>query len=93
MPRIEVHERHEEVKTDGRRGGDDQIGEDIVADLLWLTRIPQLRDDNVYGCKSCVCHDDAVSRHTRQEHFLGSLWSVTHGENELHADEKHNSVS
>lgn len=31
MPRIEVEEGHEEVETDGRASGDDEIGEYVVA--------------------------------------------------------------
>ena len=31
MPRIKVEERHEKVETDGGSGGNDEVGEDVVA--------------------------------------------------------------
>ena len=32
MPGVQIHEGHEEVEADGGSGGDDEVGEDVVAD-------------------------------------------------------------
>lgn len=46
VPGVEVEEGHEEVKADGCGGGDDEIGEDVVAEDLGLLWILQLFHDN-----------------------------------------------
>ena len=33
MPRVEVEEGHEEVEADGGAGGDDEVGENVVAEV------------------------------------------------------------
>ena len=78
MPWIEVHERHEKVQTNRCCGRDDQIREDVVANRFLGFGILELLHNNEDRGESRVGHDNAVSGHTRQEHLLGSLRSVTH---------------
>jgi hypothetical protein len=36
VPWVEVEEGHEEVESDSRGGGDDEVGEDVVPELEML---------------------------------------------------------
>lgn len=88
MPRIQVHEGHEEVETNRRPHRDNKVGEDISPYCLWCFWIFELDDDDVEGGEGSVRHDDTVHDHTPKEHLLGSLGSITHRQDELHADEQ-----
>lgn len=92
MPRVEVQETHEEVDTDGGTGGDDQVGEDIVSEFYlgpYIADTPREGlDDDVATAECRVCHDDAVQDHGGREHPLCALWTVTHTQDELRADQK-----
>ncbi len=39
MPRVQVEEGHEEVQADGRDGADNEIGENVVAELVRVIRL------------------------------------------------------
>lgn len=78
MPGVQVQEGHQEVEADGCGGGDDQVGEDIVAECFLGFGVFQLDHDDVDGGECGVGHDDAVCDHTAQEHLLGALWTVSH---------------
>lgn len=93
MPGVEVHEGHEEVKTDSGCRRNDEIGEGVVSDCLWRVVIFELVDDDVDRCKGRIGHDDSVADHTPEEHLLGTLRTVAHGQDELHADEKRTGVA
>lgn len=73
VPGIEVEEGHEEVDADGGAGGDDEVGEDVVANDEGRERGFELDDDYVEGGKCIVDHDDRVHDHTGHEHFLGAI--------------------
>lgn len=93
MPWVEVHEGHEEVEADGGGGGDDEVGKCVVADGFGRVAMFELVDNDIDGGEGCVCHDDAVADHAPEEHLLGTLRAVAHGEDELHADEQCASVA
>lgn len=93
VPGIEVEEGHEEVEADGCRGGDDEVREDVVAELLLGFGVAELHDDDVDGGEGGVGHDDAVRGHAAEEHFLGALRAVAHAEDELDADGQHAGVT
>ena len=88
VPRVEVEEGHEEVQADGGAGGDDEVGEDIVAELELGAGCGDLAYDDVDRGEGGVRHDDAVPNHGGEEHFLGALRPIAHGEDELHANEE-----
>ena len=92
MPWVEVEKGHHEVETDGRAGADDQVGEEIVAHLQ-VVGFFELFDDDEDGAECRVCHYYAVDEHGAEEHLLRSLWTIAHGENELHGDEEDACVS
>lgn len=60
VPRIEVEEGHEEVQTDGGGGGDDKVGEEVVAQFQRGRRGFELEDDDVKGGERGVGHDHRV---------------------------------
>ena len=60
MPGVEVKEGHEEVEANGGGGGDDEVGEDVVADGEGGFGGAKLDNDNVEGTKGGVGHDDGV---------------------------------
>lgn len=72
MPGVEVEERHEEVNADCGSCGDDEVGEDVVAEMKGCRRVTELGDYNVNGCEDGVCHDDGVTYEAAHKHFLGS---------------------
>lgn len=93
MPWVEIQEAHDEVDADGRDGGDNHVGEDVVAEFdlgTWILEC--LYHDEERG-EGRVCHDETIHNHARQVHLLRALWSITHTENELHTDEQYTSVS
>ena len=47
MPWVKVDKGHEEVYAYGRAGGDNQIGEDVVAKVEGRFRIFELDDHNI----------------------------------------------
>jgi hypothetical protein len=85
VPRIHVHEAHEQVQTDSRADRNDEVGEKVIANDLWCLGIPELNDNNVDRCEGGVGHDDTVPNHTPQKHLLGSLWPIAHTQDKLHA--------
>lgn len=96
MPWVQVDERDEEVQSNGRASRDDEICEDVVAELEALTlpvRRQELSDHNVKRRESGVCHDDTVEGHAEEIHPLGTLWSVAHRKNELYADQQDTAVA
>ena len=92
VPRIQIDEGHEEVKANSGTRRNDEVGEDIVADADGCL-VCKLSDDNVERGKCRVGHDDAEDDHAAQEHFLGALRPVAHGEDELHANEEDAGIS
>lgn len=60
VPGIEVEEGHEEVEADGGAGGDDQVREEVVAQLEGGAGRAQLEDDDVESREGGVGHDDRV---------------------------------
>ena len=88
MPWIQVHEGHEEVETNRCRSRDNEVGKNVGTDRLFRLRILELDNDNVEGSEGSVSHDDTIHDHTPEEHLLGTLGSVTHRQDELHADEQ-----
>ena len=93
VPGIEIHKGHEEVEADGRCGGDDEVGEGVVADCFGGIVVLELVDDNVDRGEGCVGHDETVADHTPKEHLFSALRTVAHGQDELHADEQRASVA
>lgn len=81
MPGVEIEEGHEEVQADGRGGGDDEIGEDVVADgdgsFIIAGVRGELEDDDVEGAEGGVGHYYRVDNHGREEHFLGTGLGVS----------------
>lgn len=73
MPWIEVEEGHEEVQPDGGGGGDDQVGEEVVAQFQRGRRGFELEDDDVKGGECGVSHDYRVHDQTGHEHLFGSI--------------------
>ena len=71
MPRIEIEKGHEEVDADcgGRR--DNEIGEDVVAEVKGGFWVLELYDYDIKGCKDRICHYDGIADKTAHEHFLG----------------------
>ena len=63
MPRVEIEEGHEEIESDGRGGGNDEIGEDVIAEHDGASRIFELPYHDEDGGKGGVNHDDAVDYH------------------------------
>ena len=78
VPGVEVEEGHEEVEADGGGGGDDQVGEDVVAELEGGVRVAELGDDDVEGGEGGVGHDYRVDYHAGHEHAFGAggVWLV-----------------
>ena len=58
MPGVEVEEGHEEVEADGGAGGDDEVGEDVVAQVEGDGGGFELGDDDVDRGEDGVDHDD-----------------------------------
>ena len=81
MPGIEVEEGHQEVQSHGRAGGDDEIGEDVVAQLERDGGSFELRNDDVDGGEDCVCHDDREDYHAGHEYLLGARETLSVSEN------------
>ena len=97
MPRIEVEEGHEEVEADGGDGADNEVGEDIVAELVGVVRLLQrmlgkLFDDDVECCEGRAGHDYRVCDDRAQEQLLRALRSVAHAEDELQTNQQHTDV-
>lgn len=93
VPGVEVEEGHDEVEADGGEGRDDEVREDVLAEVdirvVLLLELPH--DDEDCG-KGRVDHDDAVGDHAEHVQFLGALRTVAEGEDELCADEQHAGV-
>lgn len=86
VPGVEVEEGHEEVEADGGGGGDDQVGEHVVAEREAGVRVAELADDDVEGREGGVGHDDGVDDHAGHEHAFGAggrggglVWFVVGG--------------
>lgn len=88
VPGIEVEEGHEEVEADGGGGGDDEVGEEVVAQFQGGGGEAELQDDDVQGGEGGVGHYHGVDDQGGHEHFLGALRAVAHREDELRADEE-----
>ena len=96
VPRVQVHEGHEEVQADGRDGADDQVGEDVVSELIGrgigrdgLEGVGfELDDYDVQGREGGVGHDDRVGDHGGEEHAFCALRPVAHAQYELEADQQ-----
>ena len=72
MPGVEVEEGHEEVEADGGGGGDDEVGEDVVAEFEGGVGGSELGDDDVEGGEGGVGHYDGVDDYAGHEHSFGS---------------------
>lgn len=72
MPGVEVEEGHEEVEAHGGGGGDDEIGEEVVAEFEVRRGGFELEDYYVEGREGGVGHYDRVDDYARHEHSLGS---------------------
>lgn len=72
MPGVEVEEGHQEVEADGGGGGDDQVGEHVVAEREAGAWVAELGDDDVEGGEGGVGHYDGVDYHARHEHAFGA---------------------
>ncbi len=70
MPRIEVEEGHQEVEAQGGAGGDDEIGEHVVAERQGCLGVLQLGDDDIQRREGGIGHNDRVDDKTRHEHLL-----------------------
>lgn len=92
MPGVEVEERHEEVDAHCGGGGDDQVCEDVVADVCVCCDggggFGEGFDDDVERGEGRVHHDDGVGGHGCGEHAFRALGAVAHGEDELGGDEE-----
>ncbi len=60
VPWIKIEEGHEEVDTHCGAGRDDEIGEDIIAEMERRRWALELYYHDVDGCKDRVRHDDGV---------------------------------
>lgn len=72
MPGVEVEEGHDEVEADGGGGGDDEVGEEVVAEFEACRWRFELEDYDVEGREGGVRHYDRVDDYTGHEHSLGS---------------------
>ena len=72
MPGVEVKEGHDEVETDGGGRGDDEVGEEVVAEFKVCRGRFELDDYDVQGCEGGVGHYDRVDDYAGHEHPLGS---------------------
>lgn len=68
VPGVEVEEGHEEVEADGGSGGDDEVGEDVVAEFEGGVGGSELGDDDVEGGEGGVGHYDGVDDYAGHEH-------------------------
>ncbi len=64
-PGIKVEEGHQEVESNSRDGGDDQVGEHVVAEFDFRVLLRHLPDDDVDTCEYGICHDNSVDDHRR----------------------------
>jgi len=78
VPGVEVEEGHEEVEADGGGGGDEEVGECVVAELELRVLGCELLDDDPEGGEDGVHHDYRVDNHAHQIQSLGSLGTITH---------------
>lgn len=78
VPGVEVEEGHEEVEADGGGGGDDEVGEEVVAQFDVCGRLAELEDDDVEGGEGGVGHYNGVDDQGGHEHFLRPLRPVAH---------------
>ncbi len=62
MPGIEVEEGHEEVEADGGENGDNEVGEDVVAERD-LFIVVEFAVDDVDSAEGVVGHDYSVDNH------------------------------
>ena len=92
MPGIEVEEGHEEVEADRGESGDDHVGEEVVSEIE-LVVSSELHRDDPERAEERVGHDDAVDDHACHVHSFRSLWTITHGQDELHHDQQDTDVS
>lgn len=72
MPWVEVKEGHQEVETNCGAGANDQVCEDVVAEVEGGVFRFKLGDDDIDGGEDCVCHYYGVYYNAGHEHFLGS---------------------
>ena len=72
VPRVEVEEGHEEIEADGGGGGDDEVGEDVVAQVERGFGALQLRHDDVERGEGRICHNHRVDDQTGHEHSFGA---------------------
>jgi len=87
VPGIEVEEGHEKVEADGRCGGDDEVCEDVFAEVKVGALFFELSDYNVDSAKGVIRHDYTVDYHGGEVETFSALGPVAHGEDELRADE------
>lgn len=73
MPWVEVEEGHDEVEADGGGGGDDEVGEEVVAEFEVRRWRFELEDYDVEGREGGVGHYDRVDDYAGHEHSLGSV--------------------
>ena len=64
MPGIEVEEGHEIIEANGRAGGDDEVGEDVVAEDEGGSWVFELGDDDEEGGEGGICHNNGVDDQT-----------------------------
>ena len=79
VPGVEIEEGHEEVEADGGGGGDDEVGEDIVAHDECSEGVFELGDDDVHGAEEGVAHDNRIYDHAGHEHSLGTICQTVRG--------------
>lgn len=72
VPGVEVEEGHEEVEADGGGRGDDEVGEDVVAEFEGGVRGSELADDDVESREGGVGHHDGIDDYAGHEHSFGS---------------------
>lgn len=79
MPWLKVEKRHDNVKTESRGDGNDEVGKNIVSygKALTAVRVLDLADNNVDNGKRIIHHDNGVNNHTRQVQLLSALGSIT----------------
>lgn len=72
VPGVKVEEGHEEVEAHGGGGGDDEVGEEVVAEFEVRRGGFELKDYYVEGREGGVGHYDRIDDYAGHEHSLGS---------------------
>ena len=78
MPGIQVQERHQEIESNCRSEGHDQVREEIMSDFQVTGVFLQLVDYDVDAGEGVVGHDHRVDYHGSEIEFARTLWSVPH---------------